>query len=415
MTYVETIGAAAQSAAAVLRRAATGEKNRLLGCIRDALTANAELILQANAQDLAAGRAAGLTESLLDRLALSPQRLASIAAAIDEIIALPDPVGTVVRGSTNANCLDVLQKRVPMGVIGIIYEARPNVTVDAAVLCLKAGNAVILRGGKEALESNKALVGVMRGALEAAGCTPDCVSLITDTAHETAGELMRCNRYLDLLIPRGGARLIQTVVDNATVPVIATGTGNCHIYVDAAADLAMAARIVHNAKCSLPSVCNAVETLLVHRAVAADFLPRCKALLDRNKVELRGDETVCGLLPDAVPATEADWAAEYIDYILAVRVVDSLDEAVAHIARWSSGHSEAIVTDSYAAAEQFCAEVDAAAVYVNASTRFTDGGVFGLGAEIGISTQKLHARGPMGLEALTTTKFIVRGSGQVRE
>lgn len=393
--YLEQLGQAAKTASFVLRGASTGEKNRLLTAIRDALRAHVEEILRENRKDMEAAEKNGLSKSMQDRLLLTPQRIESMAKAIDEIVALADPVNCVISGSTRPNGLEILQKRVSMGVVGIIYEARPNVTVDAAVLCLKAGNAVILRGGKEAFCSNLQLVKVMRGALEQAGADPNCVCFVEDQSHETAARLMRLNGYLDLLVPRGGGKLISTVVQNATVPVIETGVGNCHLYMDESADLSMAAEILYNAKCSRPSVCNAVETLLVHQGVAEKFLPMAKKKLEEKQVEWRGCPRTCAILPEAVPACEEDYAREFLDYILAARVVDSLEEAVEHIRRYSSGHSEAIVTDSYPASQRFCQQVDAAAVYVNASTRFTDGGEFGLGAELGISTQKLHARGPM--------------------
>ena len=409
---IQELASAARAASCVLAGKLSGEKNLLLAAIREALLRNADTLLAANAADVEQSRAAGQTEALLDRLTLTEGRLQKIAASIDDIIALPDPCGKLVGGSTRPNGLRIEQVRVPMGVVGIIYEARPNVTVDAAALCLKSGNAVLLRGGREALRSNQALVRVMREALLPFGLE-DAVCLVEDVSHEAANEMMRC-RLLDLLVPRGGAKLIRTVVENATVPVIETGTGNCHIYVDESADLDMAAKILYNAKCSRPSVCNAAETVLIHASVAGAFLEKALPLLRQKDCELRGDARVCALVPSTVPASDSDWDTEYLDYILAARVVDSFDEAVAHIAAHSTGHSEAIVIRDYKNAERFLREVDAAAVYVNASTRFTDGGEFGLGAELGISTQKLHARGPMGLEALTTTKYLIRGDGQVR-
>ena len=409
---IQDLALAARGAARILAGKLSGEKNLLLAAIREALLRNADTLLAANAWDVEQSRAAGQTDAFLDRLTLTEGRLRKIAASIDEIIALPDPCGKLSGGSTRPNGLRIEQVRVPIGVVGIIYEARPNVTVDAAALCLKSGNAVLLRGGRESLRSNQALVRVIREALVPFGCE-DAVGLVEDVTHEGAAEMMRC-RLLDLLVPRGGAKLIRTVVENATVPVIETGAGNCHIYVDASADPDMAARILVNAKCSRPSVCNAAETVLIHEAAAAEFLGKAGPLLAEQGCEVRGDERVCALLPQAVSASEADWDTEYLDYILAARVVGSLDEALAHISAHSTGHSEAIVTRDYASAERFLREVDSAAVYVNASTRFTDGGEFGLGAELGISTQKLHARGPMGLEALTTTKYLIRGDGQIR-
>jgi glutamate-5-semialdehyde dehydrogenase len=357
----------------------------------------------------------GMKKSMQDRLALTPARIDGIVDGVRQVAALPDPIGEAVSMVRRPNGLIIAQIRVPIGVIAMIYEARPNVTVDSAVLCLKSGNAAILRGGKEAFESNKALVDIMREAIAEAGLPADCVSLVQDTSRESATELMRLNRYVNLLIPRGGAGLIRSVVENATVPVIETGVGNCHVYVDDSADLDMAVSIVRNAKCSRPSVCNAMETLLVARSIAGRFLPMLKPALDEYSVELRGDEETQAILGSCVvPATEEDWATEYGDYILAVKVVSGIDEAMEHIARYGTGHSEAIVTSDYANSQRFLQEVDAAAVYVNASTRFTDGGEFGLGAEIGISTQKMHARGPMGLRELTSTKYIVYGSGQIR-
>ena len=337
-----------------------------------------------------------------------------MAKAVIEVAEAPDPIGRVLSGESRPNGLRIEKVAVPLGVIGIIYEARPNVTSDAAALCLKAGNAVILRGGKEAIRSNKAVAGVLRDALEEAGLPADCVQLVEDTSRQSAQELMGLTQYLDVLIPRGGAGLIRSVKENARVPVIETGVGNCHVYVDASADLDMAAEIIYNAKCSRPSVCNAIETILVHQDAAKAALPKIKARLDEKQVELRGCDRARAILPGITPAVEEDWATEYLDYILAVKVVGSLEEALGHIARYSTGHSECIVTQDYTAAQRFLNEVDAAAVYVNASTRFTDGGQFGLGAEIGISTQKLHARGPMGLEQLVSYKFLIRGSGQVR-
>ncbi len=418
MTGLKTIqqmGERAREAASALALAGAEEKNGALAAIAAALGQNTGEILAANRADLDAARADGMAPAMLDRLALDEKRVQSIAAGVEEIIALPDPVGRTDAGWTRPNGLSITRVRVPLGVVGIIYEARPNVTADAAALCLKSGNACILRGGKEAVKTNIAMAGVMRQALEKAGLPADAVQLVEDTSRETSRQMMGANGLIDVLIPRGGAGLIRAVVENATVPVIQTGVGNCHVYVDSPCDLEMAVNIIQNAKCSRPSVCNAAETLLVHREVADRFLPMAKAALDRYQVQLRGCPITREILGDTVvPATGEDYATEYNDYILAVRVVGSLEEAVAHIRRYSTGHSEAIVTSDYQHSQQFTRQVDAAAVYVNASTRFTDGGQFGLGAEIGISTQKLHARGPMGLEALTTTKYIVLGSGQVR-
>ncbi len=412
---LEDMGKQAKAAARVLAVAGTDQKNQALAAVAAALRAHTEEILAANREDLENGRQSGLGEALLDRLALSEARIAGMADGMLEVAALPDPIGVIESGSTRPNGMQVLKVRVPLGVIGIIFEARPNVTADAAALCLKSGNAVILRGGKEAIHSNRAIAAVMRRAVESTGLPADCIQLVEDTSRASATALMRLNGYLDVLIPRGGAGLIKATVENATVPVIETGTGNCHAFVDASADLAMAAEIVYNAKTSRPSVCNALETLLVHKDVAEAFLPLVKRRLDEKQVELRGCERTREILGDCVlPASESDYATEFLDYILAVRVVDDLDEAIAHITRYSSGHSEVIITESLSNARRFEQEIDSAAVYVNVSTRFTDGGMFGFGAEIGISTQKLHARGPMGAPQLTSEKYIIRGNGQVR-
>jgi glutamate-5-semialdehyde dehydrogenase len=378
----------------------------------DAVLDATDAVLAANAEDVAAGRDAGTSAALLDRLALTPERIAAMADGLRDIAALPDPVGEVVRGYNRPNGLEIRQVRVPIGVVAIVYEARPNVTVDAAGLALKSGNAVLLRGSASAYRSNTALVDVLAGAAEKAGLPRDAVQLVPGTDHASVGELLRARGLVDLIIPRGGASLISYVVENATVPVIETGVGNVHVYVDAAADLDMAERIVVNAKVSRPSVCNAAETLLVHRAVADEFVPRIVHALRASGVTLHGDAAF--VAAGATPATDDDWAAEYLSLDLAARVVDDVDEAIAHIRRWSSGHTEAIVTRDLDTARRFIARVDSAAVMVNASTRFTDGGEFGFGAEIGISTQKMHARGPMGLTELTTTKWIVTGDGQTR-
>ena len=413
MTTMEAMGKRAKEAARVLAKAGP-KKTAALQAAARALLARQEELLAANRADVEAGEAAGMRDSLLDRLRLAESRIAGMAQALREVAEAPDPVGRVLSGEVRPNGLQIQKITVPLGVIGIIYEARPNVTSDAAGLCLKAGNAVILRGGKEAFRSNRAVAQVLRDALEESGLPADCVQLVEDTSRQSAQELMGLTGYLDVLIPRGGAGLIRAVKENSRVPVIETGVGNCHAYVDAAADLDMAADIVYNAKCSRPSVCNAIETLLVHEKIAGKALPRIKSRLDEKRVELRGCDKTRAILPGIAAAAEEDWATEYNDYILAVKVVGSLEEALGHIARYSSGHSEVIVTEDYSAAQRFLEEVDSAAVYVNASTRFTDGGEFGLGAEIGISTQKLHARGPMGLEQLTSTKFLVRGKGQIR-
>ena len=414
MTQLETMGAAAKAASRFLMNAGARKDEALLA-IAKALRENAQTIIEANRTDLENGKNNGLTDSLLDRLRLDEARIEGMAEGVAQVAALPDPIGRVIDGRTLKNGLKIEKVSVPMGVIGIIYEARPNVTSDAAALCLKAGSAVILRGGKEAICSNRAIMSVMRDAIASVGFPEDCIALVQDTSRQSATELMQLTDYLDVLIPRGGAGLIRSVVENAKVPVIETGVGNCHVYVDASADTAMAASIIYNAKTSRPSVCNAIETVLVHKDAAAAVLPAVKAELDKKNVELRGCERTRAILGDSViPATDDDYAREFLDYILAVKVVDSLDDALEHIARFSTGHSESIITSDYAAAEKFTACVDSAAVYVNASTRFTDGGEFGLGAEIGISTQKLHARGPMGLNELTSMKFIIKGNGQIR-
>ena len=415
MTQLEMQGLAAKNASRVLSIAGTAKKNAALEAIASALEARREEILAANQEDMTAAKAAGMRPSLQDRLALDGSRIAGIVDGVRQVAALPDPIGEITKMSTRPNGLVIGKRRVPLGVIGIIYEARPNVTVDAAALCLKSGNAVILRGGKEAFHSNQAFVSIMRDALESAGLPRDCVALVTDTTRQSAAELMNLTEYLDVLIPRGGAGLIKNVVENAKVPVIQTGVGVCHVYVHGEADLDMAARIIHNAKTSRPSVCNAAECLLVDRAVARDFLPMAWQLLQTKNVELRGCPETRAILGDfVVPASEEDWDTEFGDYILAVKVVGGFDEAVEFIHAHGTDHSEAIVTNNYFSAQQFLDQVDAAAVYVNASTRFTDGNEFGLGAEIGISTQKMHARGPMGLEELTSSKFVIYGTGQIR-
>jgi glutamate-5-semialdehyde dehydrogenase len=409
---VRATAARAREAAAELGPLSRGQKDAALRAMADAVVEATETVLAANAADVEAGRADGTSEALLDRLALTPQRVAAMAEGLRDIAALPDPVGEVVRGYTRHNGLEIRQVRVPIGVLAIVYEARPNVTVDAAGLAVKSGNAVLLRGSASAYRSNTALVDVLAGAAEKAGLPRDAVQLVPGTDRSSVGELLHARGLVDLVIPRGGAGLINYVVENATVPVIETGVGNVHVYVDAAADLDMAERIVVNAKTSRPSVCNAAETLLVHRAVAAEFLPRIEKALSDKGVTVHGDAAF--VAQGAVPATDDDWAAEYLSLDLAARVVDDVDDAIAHIRRWSSGHTEAIVTRDLDTARRFVARVDSAAVMVNASTRFTDGGEFGFGAEIGISTQKMHARGPMGLTELTTTKWIVTGDGQVR-
>ena len=414
MGLVEEMGIRAKAASRELCLMNAETKNRALEEMADALLARQGDILAANREDLEAGRQAGLSDALIDRLTLTEKRVEDMALGLREVAALTDPVGEVIEGWRLANGLEVQKVRVPLGVVGIIYEARPNVTVDAAGLCVKSGNAVILRGSSSAIRSNLVLTEVIAGAGEAAGLPVGSVQLIPLTDRESARELMRMRDYVDVLIPRGGAGLIRTVVEESTVPVIETGVGNCHTYVDASADLEMAERIVVNAKTQRPGVCNAMETMLVHEAVAEEFLPRAAAALRGRGVVLRGCERTRSILPDVEAASEQDWYEEYLDLVLAVKVVSSLREAIDHINTYGSRHSEAIVTRSLEAARRFTAEVDSADVYVNASTRFTDGGQFGLGAEIGISTQKLHARGPMSLRELTSSKFIIYGDGQVR-
>ena len=415
MTAMQQQGAAAKAAARVLATAGTQKKNAALAAIADTLTARQGEWLAANAEDIAAAKEAGMRPAMLDRLTLNEERIAAIVEAVREVIALPDPIGQVTKMETRPNGLIIGRKRVPLGVIAIIFEARPNVTVDAASLCLKSGNVCILRGGKEAIRSNRCVAQLMRDALESVGLPADCISLVQDTSHETANELMHLDGYVDVLIPRGGAGLIRAVAKEASVPVIRTGEGVCHIYIDDEADLDMAASVLYNAKCSRPSVCNAVECVLVQKDVAADLWPKVLPLFDKHNVELRCDGEALAILGDrAVPADETDWDAEYDDYILAVRTVENMEEAIEFISAHGTGHSEAIITKNYFKAQHFLEAVDAAAVYVNASTRFTDGGEFGLGAEIGISTQKMHARGPMGLEELTSCKYIIYGEGQIR-
>lgn len=416
MTYIDTLGQQAKVAGRQIAKLSTAAKNDLLNQVAKALVAESDYIITENAKDMANAKENGISEIMQDRLLLTEDRIAGIAEGVRQVADLQDPIGQVVRGYTNLDGLKIVQKRVPMGVIAMIFESRPNVSIDAFSLAFKTNNAIILRGGRDAINSNKALVTVARKALENAGITADAVQLVEDTSHEVAEELMAATKYVDLLIPRGGARLIQTVKEKAKVPVIETGVGNCHIYVDKYANLDMATQIVINAKTQRPSVCNAAESLVVHADIAEEFLPNLeKAISKIQSVELRADERALKLMEKAVPASPEDFATEFLDYIMSVKVVDSLDEAIGWINTYTTSHSEAIVTQDISRAEQFQDDVDAAAVYVNASTRFTDGFVFGLGAEIGISTQKMHARGPMGLEALTSTKFYINGQGQVRE
>jgi glutamate-5-semialdehyde dehydrogenase len=410
---MEEYGRRAKAAAGVLARAGTREKNRMLRAAAGLLRAEQAAVLEANRRDLDA--AAGLSPTLRERLTLNPARVEAMAQGLEQVAALPDPIGEGVLAKTLPNGLRLSQVRVPLGVLAIIYEARPNVTADAAGLCLKAGNAVILRGGKEAIHANTAIATLLRRAVGEAGGPEDALQLVTDTSRDSALALMGLAGFVDALIPRGGEGLLRTVKAHSKVPVIEDGAGNCHVYVDASAHLEKAQAIVLNAKTQRPSVCNACEKLLVHQRVAPVFIPRACGLLAEKGVALRGDKRAASLYPAMDPAGEEDWGKEYLDLILAVKVVDSLEEAIGHIGRYGTGHSEAIVTEDYGSAQRFTREVDAAAVYVNASTRFTDGYEFGFGAEIGISTQKLHARGPMGLRELTSTKYIVLGDGHVRE
>lgn len=395
----------------------TVQKNQALSAVADKLVEKQKKLIDANSIDMENGRKNQMPEGLLDRLLLTEARIAQMAEGLRQVVSLEDPVGEVISMKKRPNELMIGKKRVPLGVIGIIYESRPNVTADAFGLCFKTGNVVILRGGKDAIHSNQAIVECIQEALAEQDLPKEAISLITDTSHETAREFMHMNRYVDVLIPRGGAGLIRTVVENATIPVIETGTGNCHIYVDESADFQMACDIIINAKTQRIGVCNACESLLVHQNIVDEFIPVLEKRLAEKNVEIHADETIQKLSiagANVIPATEEDWGTEYLDYKISAKTVASVDEAIAHINRYNTGHSEAIITNNYANAEKFLNEVDAAAVYVNASTRFTDGFEFGFGAEIGISTQKLHARGPMGLEALTSTKYIIYGNGQIR-
>ena len=412
---LEEIGSRAKEVSRVLNNLGSTPKNEGLKAVAQALLDGKDKILEANQKDVQAALAKGMNPGLVDRLSLNEARIQAMAEGLLQVASLDDPVGEVISMKPRPNGLLIGQKRVPLGVIGMIYEARPNVTADAFGLCFKSGNAVILKGGSDALESNKAIVVQIREGLKSAGLPEDAVQLIESTDREVTRQFMRLNDYLDVLIPRGSAGLIRSVVENSTVPVIETGTGNCHIFVDESADLDMALNIIFNAKTQRIGVCNACESLVVHRAVAEEFLPLLKARLDEKQVEIRADKEACALVDGFVPASEEDWGREYLDYILSLKLVDSIDEAIAHINRYNTKHSEAIITSDYANAQRFLNEIDAAAVYVNASTRFTDGFEFGFGAEIGISTQKLHARGPMGLKELTTTKYIIYGNGQVRQ
>ena len=411
---LNTLGKNARNAEVLVRNLSANEKNEVLLKVAEALTENADTLTAANTLDVENGRKNNMPEALVDRLLLTGDRIRGMAEGLRQVAALEDPVGEVLEMKKRPNGLMIGQKRVPLGVIGIIYEARPNVTADAFALCFKTGNVVILKGGSDAIHSNEAIVKCIREVLREQGITEDAIQLITDTSRETTAEFMKMNQYVDVLIPRGGRGLIKAVVENSTIPVIETGTGNCHIYVDETADLQMAADIIMNAKTQRVGVCNACESVLVHKKVKDEFLPVLARRLQEKQVEIRADEVACELIPGAVHATEEDWGREYLDYILSLKVVSSVEEAISHINQYNTGHSEAIITNNYEHAQKFLDQVDAAAVYVNASTRFTDGFEFGFGAEIGISTQKLHARGPMGLLALTTTKYSIYGNGQIR-
>ena len=413
MEYIETLGANAKAAEPAISVMGTNEKNRVLSEISSLLRSHVTEIIGANKLDIETARANGMSEAMIDRLTLTEQRIGGMADGVDKVISLPDPVGAVIGGSDLPNGLHVIKKRVPIGTIGIIFESRPNVTVDAATLCFKAGNTVILRGGSDAINSNKALVGLMRTALRNCGVNENAVQLVEDTSRAVANAMMKLNKYIDLLIPRGGGGLIHAVIENATIPVIQTGEGNCHVYVDESADIDMAVNIINNAKTQRPSVCNAIENILVHEKAAPELFRKLD-MLWQGRVAIRGDEETAKLVKVEKIADDTDYATEFLDYRLSSKVVKSLDEAIEHINRFGTKHSECIVTQSLRSAEIFQQRIEAAAVYVNASTRFTDGFEFGLGAEIGISTQKLHARGPMGLEALTTYKYLINGNGQIR-
>lgn len=409
------LGIRAKKAERLMTNVGTNDKNKALHLIAEELKKNAEYIISQNKADIESARKNAMPEAMIDRLSLDKGRIEAIADAVVEVADLPDPVGKVVSGSVRPNGLKIEKVTVPLGVVAVIYEARPNVTADAAALCLKAGNAVILRGGKEAFNSNLAIAETMRSAIEKAGLPKDAILFVEDTTRQSSQALMTMNGYVDVLIPRGGAGLIKACVENSTVPVIETGTGNCHVYVDEFADLDKAVNIIYNAKVSRPSVCNACESLVIHSAVLEEVLPKIKEKLDSANVLIHADERAAAVIPDTVPATEEDFGKEYLGYEISVKTVDSIDEAIDHIMKYTTGHSECIVTESYKNARRFQKEIDAAAVYVNASTRFTDGGMFGFGAEIGISTQKLHARGPLGLPELVTYKYLICGDGQVRE
>ena len=414
MTNLEELGQRAQKAAFELGQLGTKAKNAALLAMADSLVLNTKQIIEANKEDYDNAEKNGVKKAMLDRLLLTPDRINDMATGLRQVMDLPDPIGKIDRGWQTETGLDITQERVPLGVIGMIYEARPNVTVDAAGLCFKAGNAVILRGGKEAINSNIALSETLRQALKKVGITEDAVQLIDDVSHETAQKMMELSDYIDVLIPRGSGKFIKMVVDKAKVPIIETGAGNCHIYVDKDANLDKALQIIINAKVQRPSVCNAAEKVILHKDIANEFLPDLYDALRANSVEVRGDTLSRAIQPDIIPATKEDWGTEYDDYIIAIKIVDSLDQAVKHINKYNTKHSESIITENYTASRKFMKQIDAAVVYTNASTRFTDGQQFGFGAEIGISTQKLHARGPMGANELTTTKYLVQGDGQIR-
>lgn len=413
--YIQTLGQQAKEAEIQIAQLSTKVKNEILIKSAKALLDNCQNILDINRKDVEKAKTSGVKDAFIDRLTLTEKRISDMADGLRQIASLNDPVGEFLYGKTLPNGLIIQQKRVPLGVIAIIFESRPNVTADAFGLCLKSGNAVILRGGKEAIKTNIAIVNIFKNVLKECGINENAVQIVENTSHEIANELMKAHEYVDILIPRGSARLINTVINNSTVPCIQTGVGNCHIFVDESAKLDDAVNIIVNAKTQRPGVCNAVETLLIHKNVASSVLPNIGKELQERNVEIRGDETVRQYITNSIPATEEDWATEYEDYIVAIKVVEDLDEVIKHIAKYGTKHSESIITENYSNAQRFLNEVDAAAVYVNASTRFTDGGQFGFGAEIGISTQKLHARGPMGLKELTTTKYVIMGNGQVRE
>ena len=413
--YIQTLGQQAKEAEIQIAQLSTKVKNEILIKSAKALLDNCQNILDINKEDVEKAKTSGVKDAFIDRLTLTEKRISDMADGLRQIASLNDPVGEFLYGKTLPNGLIIQQKRVPLGVIAIIFESRPNVTADAFGLCLKSGNAVILRGGKEAIKTNIAIVNIFKNVLKECGINENAVQIVENTSHEIANELMKAHEYIDVLIPRGSARLINTVINNSTVPCIQTGVGNCHIFVDESAKLDDAVNIIVNAKTQRPGVCNAVETLLIHKNVASSVLPNIGKELQARNVEIRGDEIVREYITNSIPATEEDWATEYEDYIVAIKVVEDLDEVIKHIAKYGTKHSESIITENYSNAQRFLNEVDAAAVYVNASTRFTDGGQFGFGAEIGISTQKLHARGPMGLKELTTTKYVIMGNGQVRE